>query len=118
MAGTANQKTGSGRVFFTHFYLACRGQVRFAYQNGRTKKRELRARNFGFLHPNRKRTVALLQLVLKFNPSRLLPHLKARPAMLCQCCGAPMQFMQTMIKPWLPKRPNIKAHDVPIPLAA
>lgn len=116
------------------------GQVRFAYQNGRTKKRELRclpgaeflwlilqhvlpkgfrrARNFGFLHPNRKRTVALLQLVLKFDPSRLLPHLKARPVMLCQCCGAPMQIVQTMIKPWLPKRSDIKAHDVPIPLAA
>jgi len=26
--------------------------------------------------------------------------------------------MQTMIKPWLPKRSDIKAHDVPIPLAA
>jgi len=70
------------------------------------------------LHPNCKRTVALLQLVLRFDPSRLLPHLKARPVMLCQCCGAPMQIMQTMIKPWLPKRSDIKAHDVPIPLAA
>jgi len=38
--------------------------------------------------------------------------------MLCQCCGAPMQIMQTMIKPWLPKPSDIKAHDVPIPLAA
>ena len=57
-----------------------------------------RARNFGFLHPNRKRTVALLQLILiKFDPKRLLPHLKTRPAMLCQCCGAPMQIVQTMI---------------------
>jgi len=116
------------------------GYIRFAYQNGRTKKRELRclpgadflwlilqhvlpkgfrrARNFGFLHPNCKRTIALLQLVLKFDPSRLLPHLEARPVMLCQCCGAPMQIMQTMIKPWLPKRSDITAHDIPIPKAA
>lgn len=117
------------------------GHVRFAYQNGRTKKRELRrlpgaeflwlilqhvlpkgfrrARNFGFLHPNCKRTIALLQIVLKFDPNRLLPLIKARPVMLCQCCGAPMQIMQTMMKPWLPKRSDITAHDIAqdIPIA-
>ena len=116
------------------------GIVRFAYQNGRTKKRELRclpgadflwlvlqhilpkgfrrARNFGFLHPNCKRTMALLQIILKFDPTRLLPHLKARPVMLCQCCGAPMQIKQTMIKSWPPKRSDITAHDIHIPKAA
>jgi hypothetical protein len=29
-----------------------------------------RARNFGFLHPNSKRLIALLHLLLKFDPSR------------------------------------------------
>ena len=63
--------------------------------------------------PNRKRTVALLQLILKFDPSRLLPHLKARPVMLCQCCGAPMQIVQTMIKPWLPNDPTSRPMTFP-----
>jgi len=31
-----------------------------------------RARVFGFLHPNRKRMIALLHLLLKFDPSAVL----------------------------------------------
>ena len=115
-------------------------QVRFSYQNAKTKKREQRslagadflwlilqhvlpkgfhrARNFGFLHPNCKRTIALLQLILKFDPSRLLPIVKARPAILCSCCGAVMQIVQTQIKPWLLKRADITANAAPSPLAA
>ncbi len=66
------------------------GQVVFRYQNVRTRKAELRtvsgaqflwlvmqhvlpkglrrARNFGFLHPNCKRPIALLHVLLKFVP--------------------------------------------------
>ena len=71
--------------------LSCNeGRVTFRYRNARTGKMERRtlpgadflwlvlqhvlpkgfrrARNFGFLHPNRKRLIALLQVVLKFAP--------------------------------------------------
>jgi Putative transposase/Transposase zinc-binding domain len=120
------------------------GHIRFAYQNGRTKQREVRclpgadflwlilqhvlpkgfrrARNFGFLHPNSKRTLARLQLILKLDPARLKSIVKPRPPVLCQCCGAPMLIQQTLIKPWLPKRPETQKEnldsDIPISLAA
>jgi len=49
-----------------------------------------RARNFGFLHANCKRLIALLHLLLKFDPNRFKPARKERPAMLRACCGAVM----------------------------
>ena len=36
-----------------------------------------RARNFGFLHPNCKRLIALLHVLLKFAPGRALAWFKA-----------------------------------------
>jgi hypothetical protein len=56
-----------------------------------------RARNFGFLHPNCKRLIALLQLLLKFVPGQL--SLKARAPVLCPCCGAAMAIVKTRIRP-------------------
>jgi len=58
-----------------------------------------RARNFGFLHANCKRLIALLHLLLKFDPSRFKPARKERPAMLCACCGAVMAIVRTRIRP-------------------
>ena len=75
--------------------VACEnGQVTFRYQNGKTKKTEYRTmpgaaflwlilqhvfpkgfrrtRNFGFLHPNCKRLIALIQYRFGFDPSRTL----------------------------------------------
>ena len=57
-----------------------------------------RARNFGFLHANCKRLIALLHLLLKFDPNRFLPARKERPAMLCSSCGAVMAIVRTRIR--------------------
>lgn len=58
-----------------------------------------RARNFGFLHPNSKRLIALLQVLLKFAPSRTPAGILARPAMRCPCCGATMVIVKTRLRP-------------------
>jgi len=101
--------------------LACdHGQVSFRYRDsrsGRTKIRTLpgadflhlllqhvlpkgfrRARNYGFLHPNRKGLIALLHLVLRIAPRRPLPD-PPRPAFPCPCCGRPMRVIRRRIAP-------------------
>jgi len=101
--------------------VACdNGQVTFRYRNGKTGKMERRtvsgahflwlvlqhvlpkgfrrARNFGFLHPNCKRLIALLQVLLKFAPGRALAWVKERAPILCSCCGAVMVIVRTRIR--------------------
>lgn len=53
------------------------------------------ARNFGFLHPNSKRLIARLHLLLKFKPAQIA--LSPRPAMACPCCGAAMAIVRTRL---------------------
>ncbi len=70
-----------------------------------------RARNFGFLHPNSKRLIALLQLRLRFAPVLAAACVKPRPTMACPCCGAPMRIVRTRIPareglPEPPRRPR------------
>lgn len=102
--------------------VACHnGLVSFRYQNAKTGRRELRtvsgahflwlvmqhvlpkgfrrARNFGFLHPNCKRLIALLHVLLKFVPSQALAWIRQRPPVLCPCCGAAMRVTKTQIRP-------------------
>lgn len=102
--------------------LSCEdGQVRFRYRDSKTGKMAVRtvsgatflglilqhvlpkgfrrARNFGFLHPNSKRLIALLQLVLKLLPGADLAWMKPRPPLLCTCCGAPMRIVQRRLLP-------------------
>ncbi|MEJ7808718.1 MAG: IS91 family transposase [Telluria sp.] len=98
--------------------LSCQdGRVRFRYRDSKTKKWETRtvsgveflrlllqhilpkgfrrARNHGLLHPNSKRTIALLQLELKVV---LQPFEQtARPAILCACCGGVKRIVRTRI---------------------
>jgi len=38
-----------------------------------------RARNFGFLHPNSKQLIQILQLICKLDPNRALAWIKKRP---------------------------------------
>ncbi len=57
-----------------------------------------RARNFGFLHSNCKRLIALLQVVLKFAPGRASDWIKERAPILCTCCGAVMKIVRTRIR--------------------
>ena len=101
--------------------LACaNGRVSFRYrraETGKSEKRSLtgaeflwriprhllpkgfrRARNFGPLHANGKRLIALLHRLLKFDPSRFKPPRKERPPMLCSCCGAVMAIVRTRIR--------------------
>ena len=64
-----------------------------------------RARNFGFLHPNSKRLIALLQLVFKVIPTTsLTAWVKPRAALRCPCCGHPMQIVRRRIAPPTPER--------------
>jgi hypothetical protein len=101
--------------------VACdNGQVSFRYRNAKTERMELRtvsgaqflwlvlqhvlpkgfrrARNFGFLHPNCKRLIALLHVLLKFAPAPVLAWFKARAPILCSCCGAAMVIVRTRIR--------------------
>jgi len=114
--------------------VACAdGQVTFQYRNAKTGKRERRtvsgaqflwlvlqhglpkgfrrARNFGFLHPNCKRLIALLHLVLHFDPGRAAAWFRERPPIVCPCCGAAMKIVRTRIRSSLPE-------GNPVPIAA
>ncbi len=62
-----------------------------------------RARNFGFLHPNSKRLMALLHVVLKVVPIPVTAWMKLRPALLCTCCGAPMAMVRRRLAPEKPR---------------
>jgi hypothetical protein len=100
--------------------IACRdGQVTFRYRDGKTQKLKTRtlpgaqflwlilqhvlpkgfrrARNFGFLHPNSKRLIALLQQLLKYLPPQPPAASGKRPPIPCPCCGAAMRIVQTQI---------------------
>ena len=57
-----------------------------------------RARNFGFLHSNCKRLIALLHVLLKVTISRVSAWLRERPAFICSCCGAAMKIVRTRIR--------------------
>lgn len=92
--------------------------VTFRYRDSTTKKLEIRtvsgveflrlvlqhtlpkgfrrARNYGFLHPNSKRTIALLQLKLKMIFTPYVPT--PRPALLCACCGGAKSVVARRIK--------------------
>lgn len=96
------------------------GQVSFRYQDAKTKKMELRtvpgaqflwlvlqhvlpkgfrrARNFGFLHPNCKRLITLLHILLKYIPIGIKAMLRVRPPIPCPCCGAAMKIIQTRLR--------------------
>lgn len=101
--------------------LACKdGQVTFRYQDGKSQRWQTRtvpgatflwmllqhvlpkglrrARNFGFLHPNSKRLIQLLQYLLQIDLSRALAHLRPRPCFSCSC-GAQMHVVRTRIQP-------------------
>ena len=105
--------------------VACEeGNVTFRYQNSTTKKMEYktvagteflwlvlqhvlpkgfrRARNFGFLHPNSKQLIQVLQLRFKLDPNRALAWVKKRTPILCRCCGAAMEIIKTRIPPVFP----------------
>ncbi len=100
--------------------IACKhGKVTFRYQDSKTKQIEFRTvtgetflwmllqhvlpkgfrrtRNFGFLHPNSKRLIQVLQLICKLDPNRALAWIKKRPHIACKRCGGIMVIVATLI---------------------
>ena len=97
------------------------GRLRFRYRGSRSGKIQVRtlsgadflhlllqhvlpkgfrrARNYGFLHPNKKGLIALLQIVLRVKPRSPLAEVKPRPKFLCPCCGVPMTVKRRRIRP-------------------
>ena len=97
------------------------GNVTFRYQNSSTKQFETRtesganflwlllqhvlpkgfrrARNFGFLHPNSKRLIQVIQLRFNIDINRSLRYLKKRPQWRCPCCGSRMVILETRLPP-------------------
>ena len=57
------------------------------------------AHNFGFLHPNNKRQIKLIQLLLRRIPDLKFGEAKKRSALCCPCCGGEMKIVRTGIKP-------------------
>lgn len=120
--------------------VACEnGQVTFRYRHAKRKRFEYRtlpgarflalvlrhvlpkgfrrARNFGFLHPNSKRAIAVLQWLFGVDPKRLIAHLKPRPRLACPCCGADMVIVQTGLPPQPPRAPvipNLAVSETPV----
>ena len=96
------------------------GYVTYRFQNSKTKKTEYRkvtgeeflwlilqhilpkgfrrARNFGFLHPNSKQLIQVLQLKFNLDPNRAIAWMRERPKMVCSCCGGVMNIIKTRIK--------------------
>jgi hypothetical protein len=63
-----------------------------------------RARNYGFLHPNSKRLIALLRLLVfklcgKAPAEKTQTTQPERPRLLCRCCGAAMAIVRRRILP-------------------
>jgi hypothetical protein len=112
--------------------LACQdGQVTFRYRDSKSKQMRTRtlpgakflwlilqhvlpkgfrrARNFGFLHPNSKGLIAVLQYLVGLNPNQPRAGLEKRPQWTCRCCGALMKVVKTMI-------PRAFAVAIPLPV--
>lgn len=102
--------------------VACENdQVTFRYRNGKTRQMAYRtvpgaqflwlivqhvlpkgfrrARNYGFLHPNSKRLIQLIQYLLNLDPNRVMAGIRVRPKLICSCCGATMKIIRTRIYP-------------------
>ena len=71
-----------------------------------------RARNYGFLHPNSKRLIALLRLLV-FKPCAKAPAESApashteRPKLHCRCCGGVMLIVRRRILPVITDPPGV-----------
>jgi hypothetical protein len=98
--------------------------VTFRYQNSKTKIWEFQtvsgtkflwlvlqhvlpkgfrqARNFGFLHPNSKLLIRLLQLLVGLDPTHALALIKKRPVLICPGYGAKMKILETRLPPFFP----------------
>ena len=106
--------------------LGCdKGQVTFRYRDSKTKKYQTRtlpgaqflalilqhvlpkgfrrARNFGFLHPNSKPLIALLQYLLGLTRDWGRAKCRPRSSLHCPCCGAEMRIVKCALPPIRPR---------------
>ena len=118
--------------------VACEnGQVTFRYRDAKTGTAEMRTlpgaaflwlllqhllpkglrrtRNFGFLHPNSKRLLSILQYRLGLDPKRALAWKRPRPPLSCPCCGSPMKILQTRLPPRPERSPRIPDRSAGVP---
>jgi hypothetical protein len=109
--------------------LSCdNGKVTFRYMNSKTRKYQIRtvsavhflwlvfqhilprgfrrARDYGFLHPNSKKLIKILQWMFRLNPQNLIGKIKPRKRMICSCCGAFMKIVETRL-PYYYKLPQL-----------
>lgn len=114
--------------------IACEdGQVTFRYRDNKTQKLQRRTlpgaeflwlmlrhvlpkgfrrtRNFGFLHPNSKRLIQLLQSLLGVNPNRAIAWFRTRPKLQCPCCGGNLRIIKTRITRTLPVTTPVSAGE-------
>jgi len=100
--------------------IACdNGKVTFRYKNSKTDTYQTktvsavhflwlvlqhilprgfrRAREYGFLHPNSKKLITILQWLFRLNPQKWIAKLKPRKQMVCSCCGALMKIVTTRL---------------------
>ncbi|MDD2810255.1 transposase [Rhodoferax sp.] len=120
------------------------GQVTYRWRDSKTKKYEQRtlsgvaflhlvmqhvlpkgfrrSRNYGFLHHNSKRLMALLQLLVfkRHAPAGTAPApdaqtekppLTERPKLLCRCCGGVMTVMRRRILPIMTASPGARLNS-------
>jgi hypothetical protein len=62
-------------------------------------RRFRRTRNFGFLHPNSKRLIALVHGLLKVDLASAKSLFKPRPGLTCSECGSAMKVVRTRLPP-------------------
>lgn len=110
-------------VLLEKHIVACKdGNVTFRYRDSKTGKYQYRtlpgarflalllrhvlpkglrrARNFGFLHPNCKRLIVLLQVLLPGTQVNPPTEPKPRSPIACPCCGKPMVIVRTGVMPF------------------
>jgi hypothetical protein len=56
-----------------------------------------KVRSYGFLHPCSKKLIQLLQLILKFNPVKMVKAIREKAEITCKSCGAKMEIIRRMI---------------------
>ncbi len=100
--------------------LSCEnGKVTFRYKDSKSKKYQTktvsaihflwlvfqhvlprgfrRAREYGFLHPNSKTLIKIIQWIFRLNPLKWIGKLIPRKQMACECCGALMKVVATQL---------------------
>jgi len=109
--------------------LSCEnGKVTFRYKDSKSKKYQTktvsaihflwlvfqhvlprglrRAREYGFLHPNSKSLIKIIQWIFRLNPQKWMSKCLPRKQMVCSCCGAFMKIVTTRL-PYYYKLPGL-----------